>query len=187
MCHFPFPYVIVLVSIRYDLISFVTSIWARLYVEVRGRRASEGPCVDPRDILGAILPPPPPLSVLCRMHILSRLTRYSRVWVCGCVDWLYSPPQSNHSPPKTKLSRHTSDHQSPCFKLVSMVSSHGSHGLINPGVWEMLFAGGKKLWLSAWSPDLFGEVGRAERWSFFGDFERRVAWGPKGPRTVLVV
>lgn len=70
----------------------------------------------------------------------------------------------------------------PLLALVSMLSSQGSHGLINPGVWESY---GKKQWISAWSPDLFGEVGRAGRWSFFGDFERRVAWRLKGPRTRL--
>ncbi len=42
-----------------------------------GRQASEGPCVDPRDILGAIL-----LHLISVPYdsSLSRLTKYSRVW-----------------------------------------------------------------------------------------------------------
>lgn len=168
------------------------------------RRASKGPCVDPRDILGDILPHLPSVACIVQIHVytqslkttfLSRLTKYSRVF----LEWTgldIHSPKSYHSPPQNQTvspckcteSDYRSSiiyHLSPCLHLLACLVPKARTGSSIRGFERIMICTGKKQWISAWSPDLFGEVGRAGRWSFFGDFERRVAWGLKGPRTRL--
>lgn len=105
--------------------------------------------------------------------------------LCDEINWLLVPPDRSFLPSNQTLS--------PCeFTLINQIvppimnplawnklvqsSSHGSHGAHHSGgLGKLLFAGVRNTRLSAWSPDLFGEVGSARRWSFFWDFDRRVA------------
>lgn len=144
---------IVLFPIWYDLISFLYSIWARFCggpwrLE---RRGSEGPCVDPRDILGAILPQLSYIHIshLSLVHIhynntnwkatfLSHVTKYSRVWACGLSrpeQWTglaIHSPKSNHSPPQYQNIA-LRMHRIGWYKYITT-------SIINPLAWKFIIA-----------------------------------------------